>query len=93
MAHTTKKIHFCTNCGKEVNNESNICLNCGVLVKTEISYTEINDYFIVQCILALLIPVVGLIAFVVGLVKKKYKWGSILLGMSALGLALMMLMV
>jgi len=33
---------FCKNCGKELNDEQNVCLNCGVNVTGEINIPEEN---------------------------------------------------
>ena len=34
---------FCSNCGKELNDNADICLNCGVLVNKQESKTNINN--------------------------------------------------
>jgi len=65
---------FCTNCGKEIENNAALCLNCGVLVENSNSINKNNEkkkglptwaivLIIVGCVLIL--PIIVLIIFFV----------------------------
>lgn len=49
---------FCRYCGKEINDNAVICVNCGCVVNTEEDKINIG-----LCILALIIPLFGIIFF------------------------------
>lgn len=58
---------FCTNCGKEINPEAIICVHCGAPTKNNVSKVASgsDDGGALWLIVGLLIPVVGLILYLV----------------------------
>jgi hypothetical protein len=56
---------YCQNCGNKINDNEDICLNCGVMVRKNNSYIDEDKPNIGLNILSFLIPLVGLILFVV----------------------------
>lgn len=55
---------YCRNCGKEINDNASVCLNCGASVKP--IQKESNTMAIVGFILSFFISIAGLICSIVG---------------------------
>ena len=56
---------FCKNCGKEINENTYVCPNCGVKVSTQAEEKKTNTLAIVGFILAFLVPIAGLICSII----------------------------
>ena len=61
---------FCTNCGKELNEQQDVCLNCGVKVNKEISNGKEGKSKIAAGILALFFGAYGVHNFYLGYTGK-----------------------
>ena len=55
---------FCRNCGKEINENASICLNCGASVKPVAK--DSNSMAIVGFIMSFFVSIAGLICSIVG---------------------------
>ncbi len=54
---------YCTNCGKEINPNADVCVNCGAAVK-KVNASDVNDSNSTGLnILSFLWPLVGLILY------------------------------
>ncbi len=71
---------FCKKCGKEIMNEAVICPNCGC--STDVKDTSENvTLAALSIVLAVLVPIVGLVLGIVGTAKyrnEKYRNGCII---------------
>jgi len=58
---------FCTNCGKEINPDAIICVHCGAATKNNTSKVSsgTDDGGALWLIVGLLVPIVGLILYLV----------------------------
>ena len=54
-------MHYCPNCGKEVNEKAYVCLNCGIKLKEENSD---DSGSVGYAILGYFIPIAGLILYI-----------------------------
>lgn len=70
----------CPECGKEISDKAEKCMNCGVELTDELKFAgyklmqakkEDYQYGLVAILFALLIPIVGLVLGIVGVVKKE----------------------
>lgn len=70
----------CPECGKEISDKAEKCMNCGVELTDELKFAgyklmqakkEDHQYGLVAILFALLIPIVGLVLGIVGVVKKE----------------------
>lgn len=57
---------FCRNCGKELNNEQNVCLNCGVSVENEIE-KPVENKIDKQALIGFILGLVSIIAWFIPL--------------------------
>ena len=64
---------FCATCGKEIHDEAVICVNCGCAVKKTRQSNVLDKPSAGMNILAFLIPIVGLILYVVWIEKTPKK--------------------
>lgn len=57
---------FCPHCGKEIENDTEICMNCGCPVTTEkTTQTKSNNGCLIGCIVTFLIlSVLGIVFFI-----------------------------
>ena len=55
---------YCRNCGKEINENASICLNCGASVK--LVAKDSNSMAIVGFIMSFFVSIAGLICSIVG---------------------------
>ena len=68
---------FCSHCGKEVMSDALVCPNCGCPIDSASKQHEDDKPDLAHNILALLIPIVGLIMFCVMFSKTPTKAKSI----------------
>ncbi len=70
----------CPECGKEISDKAEKCMNCGVELTDELKFQgyklmkakkEDHQYGLVAILFALLLPIVGFILGIVGVVKKE----------------------
>lgn len=70
----------CPECGKEISDKAEKCMNCGVELTDELKFAgyklmqakkEDHQYGLVAILFALLLPIVGLVLGIVGVVKKE----------------------
>ena len=54
---------FCTNCGKELNEQQDVCLNCGVKVNKEISNGK-EGKSTGKAVTQLVLTIIGFITFI-----------------------------
>lgn len=61
---------YCPNCGKEVNENQAVCLNCGVSLHPNINYNSNSKSKIAAGILGILLGSLGLHNFYLGYTNK-----------------------
>jgi len=54
---------YCTNCGSPLNENQDICLNCGVMIERDKTEQVEDNGSVGFAILSFFIPIVGLILF------------------------------
>lgn len=61
---------YCRNCGKEINDNADVCLNCGAATnKTTANQSntqQTNVFALIGFILSFIIPVAGLVLSIIG---------------------------
>lgn len=68
---------YCTNCGKKMDSDATFCVECGTFNKGEYKYDfageeyTFNQLAVSGLILSFLIPPIGLIVSIIGLVRSK----------------------
>ena len=74
---------FCSHCGKEIDDAAVVCVGCGCAVEPANEKWS-TGAMVALVIGTLIIPLVGLIAGIIGLTKngKKKTQGGILLGLA-----------
>lgn len=56
---------FCTNCGKELNSNQAVCLDCGVAVRNTSSTVVDDNGGFLWGLLGFLVPLVGLVLWLI----------------------------
>ena len=97
VAEGEKKVKFCSHCGKEIMDEAVVCPHCGCAVALDRKELDIPDTGL--NIISLLMPIVGLILYIVYHEKSpdkaasigKFAWIGVGIGIGSYLLLLLML--
>lgn len=77
---------YCQGCGKEVPEDGAICLGCGRELKKTVKPWS-TAMVVIYCILAVIIPFVGIVAGIIGTTKEQRRTqGIVILAASVLGI-------
>lgn len=73
---------YCYNCGQKIDDNAEICINCGVRVNKIRKNTEYNVFAIIGFFLSFFMVITSLIISIIGYKKSKaldgqYKWFAI----------------
>lgn len=61
---------YCTNCGAEIDEKAVFCTTCGARQKEDVSHPVEEDYVALWGLLGFLIPLVGIILWIVWMNDK-----------------------
>lgn len=82
---------YCKNCGKQIDDNSIMCVHCGAVVNDPTTIKKTNTMSIVGFILSFIIPIVGLICSIMGLKKADTECGGKGKGLAIAGIIISIL--